>query len=218
MVAPMNRILLSMLHDGLMAALASVLALWLRVGEQIGNYDSTAIAEDAALFTLITLVFLRLSGLYRGIWRYASLNDLFAIGRAARFDPGLHAGPVPRDPPAGPAALDPRHQLVRADRPVVRARASPIACSRTAGSTGVFERDAHRRVPVLLVGAGDGAELFVARCAATGAQLRGGRHCRAERQPRRPLDSPRAGAGHHRSKLTEAVEKLTLRPTGGRSA
>lgn len=161
MVAPMNRILLSMLHDGLMAALASVLALWLRVGEQIGNYDSTAIAEDAALFTLITLVFLRLSGLYRGIWRYASVDDLFAIGRAATFAILVYTLVLFL---VSRLQGEPRSTLGIQWFVLIALLSAPRIAYRLFKDgrlDRVFERDAFRRVPVLLVGAGDGAELFV---------------------------------------------------------
>src|SRR5271167_4229272 len=65
-----------------MAAASLVLALYLRVGPDIVKYDPAAWALDSLLFAAITLIFLRLTGLYRGIWRYASINDLFAITRA----------------------------------------------------------------------------------------------------------------------------------------
>ena len=42
----------------------------------------TETAGATALFTVIAAIVFLGSGLYRGVWRYASLNDLFAITRA----------------------------------------------------------------------------------------------------------------------------------------
>ncbi len=156
-----NRTLLALVHDAVMTALSLLLSLSLRLGDDMAKLDPTTVLQDMALFTVIVLVFLRLTGLYRGIWRYASLNDLFAIGRAATVSILVYTLVLflmtrlegqPRSTLAinwfvliallsGPRILYRLFKDGRLDR--------------------IFERDAHRRVPVLLIGAGDGAELFV---------------------------------------------------------
>ena len=76
------RSLLAFLHDAMAAALAWLLALWLRF-----NLDMPPENVAAAFGALLWLVPLYCVGfwyfgLYRGLWRYASLNDLQRILQA----------------------------------------------------------------------------------------------------------------------------------------
>ena len=157
----MKRILLSMLHDGLMAAASLVVALWLRVGGTIVEYDRVAIAQDAALFAAIMLVMLRVSGLYRGIWRYASLEDLFGIARAATISILVYTLAL-----FWLTRLEgvPRSALMIQWFVLILFLSGPRIAYRLFKDgriDRIFERASARRVPVLLVGAGDEAELFV---------------------------------------------------------
>jgi FlaA1/EpsC-like NDP-sugar epimerase len=66
-----------------MAALSFGLALYLRLGdEMLANEPRLTILYGVA-FTLIAAAVFLVTGLYRGIWRYASVPDLFNIARAA---------------------------------------------------------------------------------------------------------------------------------------
>ncbi len=68
-----------------MAALSFVLAFHLRVGDAFWSYPADFLILGTAAFTAIAaIVFLRM-GLYRGIWRYASLSDLGLVARAVTF-------------------------------------------------------------------------------------------------------------------------------------
>jgi FlaA1/EpsC-like NDP-sugar epimerase len=70
------RTLLAVLHDAIAAALAWLLALWLRFN--LDMPQENFVAAFQALIWMVPLYcvgFWRL-GLYRGLWRYASLNDL----------------------------------------------------------------------------------------------------------------------------------------------
>src|SRR5262245_54790649 len=69
-------------HDIVMAALSFVIALYLRTGSDIANYAPDFLAGATALFTVIAGIVYWQLGVHRGIWRYASLNDLIGIGRA----------------------------------------------------------------------------------------------------------------------------------------
>ena len=69
-------------HDLTMAAVSLPLALVMRLGEYIEYYDMAELARMSALFTAIAAVVFWSMRLYSGVWRYASLNDLFAIARA----------------------------------------------------------------------------------------------------------------------------------------
>src|SRR3982074_3808602 len=66
-----------------MAALSFALALFLRLGEAVLQYEPQLMVLYGAVFTGVAAVVFLVTGLYRGIWRYASLPDLFNIARAA---------------------------------------------------------------------------------------------------------------------------------------
>jgi len=71
------------LHDLVMAGLSFVIALALRLGNQTFGYFSQDLLLALVLFVAVCGAVFLYFGLYRGIWRYASLNDLEAIVRAA---------------------------------------------------------------------------------------------------------------------------------------
>ena len=160
-------------HDVAMAALSFVVALWLRLGDGLFvSWSVPRLIAATGLFALVAAgVFLSLR-LYRGIWRYASVDDLVALTKAATltvliFLPLLFLATrldvVPRSFPlinwfcllallGGPRffyriAKDRRLELTR-------------------------ERSGERQVPVLLVGAGDAADLFIRASRGASAQYR----------------------------------------------
>ncbi|HWK46425.1 MAG TPA: nucleoside-diphosphate sugar epimerase/dehydratase [Stellaceae bacterium] len=160
--ARFNRIAFTALHDGVMSALSFVLALYLRMGDSAwDDLDHGLVAQYAITLSVLVLIFLRLTGLYRGIWRYASLNDLFAIARAVTA-----AVLVFTVLSFILTRLDqmPRTALVIDWFVLMALLAGPRIAYRLFKDgrlDRVMERDAHRRIPVLLAGAGDGAELFI---------------------------------------------------------
>ena len=219
-----NRTLLAVVHDGVMAAASFYLSLYLRVGPQIDQYSTADILQNMGLLVASTLIFLRITGLYRGVWRYASLEDLFAIGRAATFAILVYT-----------AALfilvrlegQPRSTLVINWFVLIGLLSGPRILyrlsSRTAGSIRMFRA---RRVTAPRAGA-------AGRCRRRGGTVRQRDAPRPadrttirsassgpEQQPRRPLDPPRAGAGHESTDLTEkwCAEAEPRSQTGGRSA
>ena len=74
-----RRALLAFLHDVAMAALSFALALFLRLGEAVTQYEPRLMVLYGAVFTGIAAVVFLVTGLYRGIWRYASVPDLKRI-------------------------------------------------------------------------------------------------------------------------------------------
>jgi FlaA1/EpsC-like NDP-sugar epimerase len=74
---------LAFAHDVVMAALSFGLASYLRLGDDMWRYEPRFTVFYAATFTGIAAVVFLLTGLYRGIWRYASLPDLVNITKAA---------------------------------------------------------------------------------------------------------------------------------------
>ena len=77
-----SRGLIVYMHDIFMAGLAFVLAMYLRLGDDLHYYASDAMYQATFLFVAISAVAFFFSGLYQGVWRYASINDLMAITRA----------------------------------------------------------------------------------------------------------------------------------------
>lgn len=70
-------------HDIVMAGLSYVLAMYLRLGATNYSLDYFLLIEGAIAMTLLGAAVFWVSGLYRGVWRYASMGDLMAIIRAA---------------------------------------------------------------------------------------------------------------------------------------
>ena len=152
---------IAFIHDVIMAAVSFPLALGLRIGDGIYLLEPGFLATWTVVFAVIGATIFWTMRLYGGVWRYASLNDLLAITRAVTlailtFTLALflvtRLDSVPRSTPVinwfvlvgllgGPRFVYRMFKDRRAER--------------TAENRGP------RRVPVLLVGAGDAAELFI---------------------------------------------------------
>ncbi len=81
------RALAAFAHDVVMAGLSFALSLYLRVGDAVFSeqYHLSLLAGYDAAFAATAAVVFWSTGLYRGIWRYASLPDLVALLRAVTF-------------------------------------------------------------------------------------------------------------------------------------
>jgi FlaA1/EpsC-like NDP-sugar epimerase len=77
-----RRAALAFLHDVAMAALSFAFSFYLRIGGEFLSYEPHLTLFYGSVFTAIAAAVFLLTGLYRGIWRYASLPDLFNITRA----------------------------------------------------------------------------------------------------------------------------------------
>ncbi len=155
------RNLVAVAHDTIMAALSFILSLYLRLGEAFLAQTQPYLLLGTAVFTLICVGFFLRMRLYKGIWRYASLSDLLAIIRAATlsilvFVPVLFLL----------TRLEgyPRSALVINWLLLVMLLGAPRLIYRIVRDRG-FHLDLTKltddRVPVLLVGSGDQAELFI---------------------------------------------------------
>ena len=158
---PLGRAKIAYGHDIFMASLSLPLSLWLRMGSSIDTVPTEFVIQSTALFAVVAACVFWPMGLYRGIWRYASMNDLIQITKAVSlavliFVPILfvtsRAEFLPRSLPiinwfvlmallGGPRFI---YRLIK-DRHF----------SLTADPTG------KPGIPVLLVGAGDEAEAFI---------------------------------------------------------
>ncbi len=148
-------------HDVAMAAGSFGLALYLRLGGRMFDYMGDTLFWAAAIFAAIAAAVFWTVGLYRGVWRYASMNDLLAIVRGVTltilvFLPVMFMLSRLEAVPRSMLAINwlVLIFLLGAPRFVYR-------ILKDGGLAHVLERGNGLRVPVLLIGAGDAAELFI---------------------------------------------------------
>src|SRR5437016_6575123 len=156
-----RRALLAFLHDVAMAAVSIVASLYLRLGNDILDYEPKLTAIYVAGFTLIAAGVFLLTGLYRGIWRFASLPDLFNITRAVSltvlvFLPVMFVLTRLETFPRSILLIDwfVLTALLGAPRLAYR-------LFKDRGLDHILERVKHHSVPVLLISAKDGADTFI---------------------------------------------------------
>jgi O-antigen biosynthesis protein WbqV len=144
-----------------MAALSLVAALYLRIGNDVVSYEPRLTAIYVVGFTLIAACVFLLTGLYRGIWRYASLPDLFNIARAVTLTVAVFLAVM-----FVTTRLEtlPRSTLLIDWFVLIALLGGPRLAYRLFKDRGldhVLERAKHPVVPVLLISAKDGADTFI---------------------------------------------------------
>lgn len=149
------------LHDVVMAAVSFLAALYLRLGNALFDYPSAFILRGTALFTAVAAIVFLSSRLYRGVWRYASLNDLIAIARAATltiliFLPSLFLLTRLVNLPRSFLVINWFVLIV-----LLGASRFAYRIYKDRDLSTILQRNSARRVPVLLIGAGDAAETFI---------------------------------------------------------
>ncbi len=156
-----GRGLIAYSHDIVMSGVAFALSIYLRLGDDPRFYAPEPMVQAGILFVVISAVVFWLSGLYRGIWRYASMNDLLAITRAVTiavitFSLVLFLWTrflyLPRS--IIPISWFVMMALLGGPRFLYR-----LVKDRRFDFTAQNGDD--QRIAVLLAGAGDGAELFI---------------------------------------------------------
>lgn len=147
-------------HDLVMAAMSYPISLYLRVGSDFQTFDLEVTMLASGLFAIIAAGVFWWNRLYSGVWRYASMNDLIAITRAVTlavliFLPVMFLL----------TRLDwiPRSTLIINWFVLMGLLGGPrfiyrIFKDRRAERSAEI---ANRRIPILLIGAGDAAELFI---------------------------------------------------------
>ncbi|NQW12059.1 MAG: polysaccharide biosynthesis protein, partial [Alphaproteobacteria bacterium] len=148
-------------HDLIMAAASFLLSLYLRLGDEIMRWPPEVVEFGLAVFVATALAVFLVVRLDTAVWRYTSVGDLGRIVRAAAIIIAAFLAVqfvVTR--------LDnfPRSFLLIEFVVLTALLAGPRFAYRIAKDgtlTALFERDAQNRIPVLLIGAGDGAELFI---------------------------------------------------------
>jgi len=159
MMKPRN--LIAFIHDVIMAALSFGVSMVLRIGDVFDPFHGKVLLTGTAMFTATAAVVFLSLRMYRGIWRYASMNDLVTLAKAVTvlmlvfslemfFFFRLEG--VPRSLPVinwfvllamlgGPRFV---YRMLKDRR-----------------FDWHLDLNATQKIPVLLVGAGDEAELFI---------------------------------------------------------
>jgi FlaA1/EpsC-like NDP-sugar epimerase len=156
-----RRALLAFLHDVAMAALSFGLALYLRLGDDMLQYEPHLTLLYGAAFTAIAAIVFLATGLYRGIWRYASLPDLFNIARAATlteliFLPVMFVFTRLETLPRSTLLIDWLVLIALLGGPRLAYR-----LFKDRGLDHLVERGRGQSVPVLLISTKEGADTFI---------------------------------------------------------
>jgi FlaA1/EpsC-like NDP-sugar epimerase len=156
-----RRALLAFLHDAAMAAVSLIVSLYLRIGNGALDYEPRLTAIYIAGFTLIAGSVFLLTGLYRGIWRFASLPDLFNITRAVTlivlvFLPVMFVLTRLETFPRSILLIDWFVLIALLGGPRLAYR-----LFKDRGIDHILERVKHQSVPVLLISAKEGADTFI---------------------------------------------------------
>lgn len=152
---------LALLHDVLVAGLAFFFALWLCGADWSSRPDEPILWAGLPLFVLCCAISFRAFGLYRGVWRYASMRDLLAIGMATTT---AVVGYLPILAFASPLQGLPWSFPVAAWLVLILLLGGPRFIYRyfkDSRSGLQMTAAAPSTQPVLLVGAGDAAERFI---------------------------------------------------------
>ncbi len=149
-------------HDIFMATASLYVSLYLRLGEKFVDYFSgNTLFIAGGLFGAIAAAVFHYRGLYRGVWRYASINDLIAITRAVTLVVLLFLAVMFLW-----SRLDnlPRSLLIINWFVLMAMLGGPRFLYRLFKDRRfdlAVDDEQHRRIPVLLAGAGDAAEEFI---------------------------------------------------------
>jgi len=157
-----RRAFLAFLHDVAMAALSFGLAFYLRIGDDFLRYQPRLTLLYGAAFTAVAAAVFLLTGLYRGIWRYASLPDLFQITRAATLTVLIY---LPFMFVLTRLETFPRSSLFINWLVLIALLGGPRLSYRLFKDRGLDhvleQRSGRQIVPVLLISARDGADTFI---------------------------------------------------------
>ena len=144
-----------------MATISFPLALYLRLGDEFSLIMNSEIAVANAGFSVTAVSAFIFSKMYRGIWRYASINDLLTITKAVTLAILIFFSilfvltrleGIPRSAPLIQWFL------------LMALLGGPRFCYRSIKDrhlSNIVNKISHRRVSVLLIGAGDTAETFI---------------------------------------------------------
>lgn len=158
---PFNRNLIAAAHDALMAGASFVIAIYLRLG--MGLFDSLSqnLLRATLIFVLLAVPVFISMRLYRGLWRFASVQDLIVLTKAVTLAVFLfycamflynRLDGIPRSVPV-------IHWLLLLAMLGAPRFAYRIMKDHIVGLSFTFRPES--RIPVLLVGANENAEFFI---------------------------------------------------------
>lgn len=75
----------ALIHDIIIALITIPMVLWLRQSEDFCNYPTSFIIKHMIVYGLLSLGIYLWVQLYRGIWRYVSLNEVIVIGESVTY-------------------------------------------------------------------------------------------------------------------------------------
>ena len=156
-----NRARIAFTHDVIMAALSFPLSLYLRMGDGIFIFAGSYLLRGTIIFTLIAAVVFLTSRLYKGIWRYASIDDLVAMTKAVTLIVLIF---LPLMFIVGRLESVPRSLPLINWFVLLAMLGGPRFLYRVMKDRGIRKgllKSPTKQVPILLIGAGDGAELFL---------------------------------------------------------
>ena len=148
-------------HDVAMAAVSFLLSCYLRVGDGIHSYSWKLLAGYDLAFAAIAGAVFWWTGLYRGIWRYASLPDMLALLRAVTivmllFFPVMFVITRLEELPRSLPGINWLVLTALLGGPRFAYRAY-----KDRGFGRILEHGERNGIPVLLIGARDGAAMFI---------------------------------------------------------
>ena len=157
-----NRAVAALAHDLVMAALSFPLSLFLRVGSSFTTYAPDLLWRWDAVFVAVAALVFVATGFYRHLWRYVSLSDLVALLRVASLVVILFFVLVfvinrSQDLPRSLIGINWLVLLALLGGPRFVYRSI-----RDRGVGRLFERESRSAIPVLLIGAREGAAAFIA--------------------------------------------------------
>ncbi len=156
-----NKANLVYLHDILITALCFNLSIFLRLGNEFNSLPNSLIINGTILITIIGAFVYRLTGLYKGIWRYASINDLLNIIKATSMTISIFLILM-----FATTRLEsfPRSVLFINWFVLIMSLSGSRAIYRLYKDKKIFLKsfkNDQNSIPVLLIGANDRAELFI---------------------------------------------------------
>jgi FlaA1/EpsC-like NDP-sugar epimerase len=147
-------------HDLIIACLSLPFALYLRLGNDFLNETADVLLYGSPAFAVLAGVIFHAGGMYRGVWRYASTSDLVAVVKSATvavlvFMPLMFLVNRLNDIPRAVPVIQWLILVVLLGGPRFTYRLLQD------GQWRLLPARTAKGLPVLLVGASDGAALFI---------------------------------------------------------
>ncbi len=195
------------LHDLVMVGLSFGLALYLRLGNGAFGHEDLLI-KGTLFYVIIAAPLFRIFGLYRGVWRYASIPDLAAIIKVSSL---LFLIGIPA------LFIINRLEMVPRSVPVIQwfllivLLGGPRLFYRIFKERAVQEAQ-EKKIPILLIGTNETAELFLRMVGSSEYSVLGLVGASSERQGRNIHGVTILGTLKNLPFIVEELDKQNKRP------